>query len=114
MQHSTNGQQTVEEVCEREDRDRSLFEQANDGIFIMSREGRYVAVNQKFVELTGLRKEEIIGQTTDLLLPGGLTQSLARIEQTIREGTLGPYELEITTPLGTKVFSLNSFAQPGI
>src|SRR5712692_10377776 len=101
---------TDEELWEQEERYRSLFENANDGIFIVSREGRFVAVNPKFVELTGIPQEELIGQTSEIFLPGGFAQSLERIERTIREGKLGPYEMEITTPLGTKVFSLNSFA----
>ena len=46
--------QTNEELQEREERYRSLFENANDSIFIVSREGHFVAVNQKFAESTGL------------------------------------------------------------
>ena len=87
-----------------------LFENANDGICVVSREGRYVAVNQKYAELTGLRKEEIIGQSAELFLPEGSAQWLDRIEQAIIAGRFGPYEMEVTTPLGKKVFSMNSFA----
>jgi len=86
-----------------------LFDNANDAIFILSRDGRFVTVNQKFTELTGMAKEAVVGQTTEIFLPGGFAQSLERIEQTIREGRLGPYELEVTTSLGKKVISLNAF-----
>ena len=109
MQQPANEGQTVEELREREERHRSLFEKADEGIFIVSREGRFVAVNRKFVELTGLRQEEFVGQPIEILLRGGFAQSLGRIEQTIQEGILGPYELEVNTPLGTKILSVNSF-----
>jgi PAS domain S-box-containing protein len=69
-----------------------------------------VAVNQKFVELTGMPRETIIGKTTEIFLPGGFAQSLGRIERIIKEGEPGPYELEVSTPLGKKVASLSSFA----
>jgi PAS domain S-box-containing protein len=87
-----------------------LFEHANDGVFILDRQARFVAVNQRFAEMTGLPKAEILGRTTELFLPGGLTQSLERLDQTVREGRFGPYELEVMTPLGTKTFSLNAIA----
>jgi hypothetical protein len=40
--------------------------------------------------MTGLPKEEIIGKTTEIFLPGEFAQSLERIERTIKEGKLGP------------------------
>src|SRR5713101_3969626 len=110
MEQRTDQRQTVEELREREEWYRSLFENANDGIFLLSREGRFMAVNQKFAELTGIPREKLIGQTTEIFLPGGFAQSLERIECTIREGTLGPYELEITTPMGKKILSFNAVA----
>ena len=87
-----------------------LFESANDGIFVLSRDGRFVAVNQAFVDLTGVPREEMIGRTTEIFLPGRFEQSLARLERILREGRLGPYELEISTPVGPKFISLNGFA----
>ena len=76
-----------------------LFENANDAIFILDRQGHFVAVNQKFVELTGVPMEEIIGKTKAIFPPGGFAQSLERFERILKEGRLGPYELEVTTPL---------------
>ncbi len=89
---------------------QQLFEQANDAIFILDRQARFVGVNQKFAEVVGLPREEIIGKTPELFLPGQLAQSLERLEWILREGKLGPYELEVTTPRGTKILSLNAFA----
>ena len=87
-----------------------LFENANDGIFVLSREARFTRVNRKFAEMVGVPIESMIGQTTEMFLPGRLPESLARVERIIAEGHLGPYELEINTPLGTKHVSLNGFA----
>jgi PAS domain S-box-containing protein len=92
------------------DRYEQLFENANDGIFILSREGKFVAVNRKWCEILGLPREQILGQTTEIVLPGRFAQSLARLERILREGQLGPYELELTTAVGPKVVSLNGFA----
>jgi len=86
-----------------------FFEHANDAIFILSQSGRFVDVNPKFVEIVGIPKEEIIGKTTELFLPGGFVQSQERVKQILREGKLGPYELEATTPLGKKVISISAF-----
>ncbi|MGH8010329.1 MAG: sensor histidine kinase [Candidatus Binatia bacterium] len=86
-----------------------FFEHANDALFILSQSGRFVDVNPKFVEIVGIPKEEIIGKTTELFLPGGLAQSQERVKQILREGKLGPYEVEATTPLGKKVLSISAF-----
>ena len=79
---------------------QQLFENANDAIFVPSPDGRFMEVNQKVVELTGMPREEIIGKTTGIFLPGGFAQSLGRVERILKEGKLGPYELELTTPVG--------------
>jgi PAS domain S-box-containing protein len=92
------------------DRYEQLFENANDGIFILSRDGRFIAANHKWCEIIGLPREEILGQTTEIVLPGRFAQSLERLERIVREGRLGPYELELTTAVGPKVVSLNGFA----
>jgi PAS domain S-box-containing protein len=87
-----------------------LFENANDGIFLLSSEGRFVSANRTFAEIVGVPLESLIGETTEIFLPGSFAQSQARLERIMREGRLGPYELEISTPLGRKVLSLSGFA----
>lgn len=88
---------------------QSLFAHATDGLFLVSRDGRYVAVNQKLTEITGKGHKDLLGQPIDLLLPDE-TRPAAWVERILREGTCGPYEIEVTTPLGLKVFSVNAFA----
>ena len=87
-----------------------LFESANDGIFILSRECKFIAVNDAFAEITGVPREQMLGQTTEIFLPGRFAQSEARLERILKEGRLGPYELEIATPRGRRFISLNGFA----
>jgi len=102
---------SIEKTLEvQQARYEQLFENANDGIFILDRQARFVTVNQRFAELAGMPREEIIGKTTELFLPGGFAQSLERLERILHKGKLGPYELEVTTPLGNKVLSFNAFA----
>lgn len=93
-----------------QERNRQLFDNANDGVYIVSRDGRITAANKKFAEMVGMPLEEIIGQKTEIFLPDGFEQSLARIERTIREGTLGPYDLDFTTRFGKKIISMNAVA----
>lgn len=86
-----------------------FFEHANDALFILSQSGRFVDVNQKFVEVAGIPKEEIIGKTTEILFPDSFAQSQERQKQILAEGKLGPYEVELTTPTGKKVASVSAF-----
>ncbi len=67
-----------------------LFENANDGIFLLTRQGRFVSANRTFAEIVGVPLSSLIGQTTEIFLPGGFAQSQARLEQIMREGRLGP------------------------
>lgn len=94
----------------RQARYEQLVDNANDGIFILSPRGRFVEFNHTFATLIGLPREEILKRTSDLLLPGGSAQWLERQEQIMREGKVDPYELEIVTPLGKKVLSVQAFA----
>ncbi len=87
-----------------------LFENANDGVFILSRAGRFLKANRKFGEMVGVPADALIGQTTEVFLPGQFPESLKRIELILAGGSLGPYELRIATPLGPKNLSLNGFA----
>ena len=79
-----------EALQESIDRYRQLFENANDGIYIVSQDGYFMEANQKFAELTGIPREEILGKRTEIFLPGGGAQSLDRIKQIMQEGKLVP------------------------
>lgn len=104
-------QHAAAELWQNEKWYRSLFEHANDAIGIFSPDGRFVAVNPKLVELTGFPAEQLIGQTPERFFGGDFAYVLARIEQIMREGALGPYEVQVTASSGKKFFSVNAFAQ---
>jgi PAS domain S-box-containing protein len=87
-----------------------IFENANDGIFLLSREGKFVSANRAFTEMVGVPLESLIGETAEMFLPGRFEQSRERLERIMREGRFGPYELEVSTPLGPRFISLNGFA----
>nr|BAL56310.1 PAS/PAC sensor hybrid histidine kinase [uncultured Acetothermia bacterium]BAL60148.1 PAS/PAC sensor hybrid histidine kinase [Candidatus Acetothermum autotrophicum] len=61
-----------------EERYRDLFENANDGIYILDRTGRILSLNRKAQEITGYTLEEIRGQLYTMLVPSGPERKQAR------------------------------------
>jgi sigma-B regulation protein RsbU (phosphoserine phosphatase) len=49
---------------------RTLLESASEGIIILDRDGRIVLVNAKIEEMFGHRRDELLGQTVQSLVPG--------------------------------------------
>ena len=56
---------------ESEQRLRALFDNSPDLVFVQNREGQVTEVNQAFLNLTGIRKEEFIGQPLSAVMPPG-------------------------------------------
>lgn len=67
-----------QELRDSEERYRDLFENANDGIYILDRAGRILSCNRKTEEITGYTLEEIRGQLYTLLVPPGPERKKAR------------------------------------
>jgi len=60
-------------IRDKENTYRTLIENANDGIYIRDKNGKIEFVNDKFSEILGLKKEEIIGtKSWDYLHPDDL------------------------------------------
>jgi len=81
------------EVAERrqaEEKCRDLFENANDAIFVVDADLRYVDVNRKAVEVLGYTKEELLKmKITDIIPPEQAPRSAAEFDK-LR--THGAYE----------------------
>ncbi len=43
-------------------------------IFVKDRDGRYELINRKWEEVTGLKREDVIGKTDEVLFPGPIGQ----------------------------------------
>jgi PAS domain S-box-containing protein len=74
----TDRKRMEEELKASEERYRDLFENANDGIYILDRAGRIVSFNRKAEELTGYTFEEVRGQPYTLLVSSGPERKKAR------------------------------------
>jgi PAS domain-containing protein len=60
-------QETEQELREREEQYRSIFETSYDGLFIHDLDGLLVEVNPSFCRMFGYTREELIGQHASLL-----------------------------------------------
>lgn len=66
---------TEEELKKSEIMYRSLFEYATDAIFVESMDGTILSLNEKAADMLGYKKEELINQPVELLLPEKFTQN---------------------------------------
>lgn len=77
----TDRKLTEIEIAENENKYRTLIENANDGIYIRSKDGTIEFVNDKFIEIHGFEKDEIIGtKSWDYIHP----EDLGKIKNTGR------------------------------
>jgi PAS domain S-box-containing protein len=73
-----NGERTATAVQESERKFRALLEYASVGIVLADAEGRIQIVNAKVEELFGYRREELVGQPIEALVPGRFREAHAR------------------------------------
>jgi PAS domain S-box-containing protein len=74
----TKQKQMEDQLRVSEERYRDLFENANDGIYILDGAGRIVSFNRKAEEITGYTLEEIRGQPYTILVSSGPERKKAR------------------------------------
>ena len=92
---------TAEEALrESEEKYRSLFEELRDALYISTREGTFVNVNQTALELFGYTREEMMAlDVQDLYAnPGDRAAFLQEIEE---KGSLKDYEVKMRTRNGS-------------
>ncbi|MHC4192314.1 MAG: PAS domain S-box protein [Planctomycetota bacterium] len=102
----TDRKKAEEAVQESEQRFRTLFESAPDGIFLNDLEGRFVDGNDKAEQLTGYNKEELIGKTiaeANLLSDEQLPMAIANLKKTADGQPTGPDEFTLRNKDGSPV-----------
>lgn len=76
-----------------ERRYRSLFEQSNDGVFIIGMNGSHLHVNQRAADMLGYLPEEIAGLTTrDVVVPDQHSQTSNVLQRLLAGEIIPPYE----------------------
>jgi len=95
-----------ERLRESEERLRILIEYAPDGIFLYDSMGRFIDGNKQAEEMTGYKKEELIGRNflTAGLLPEKYVRKSVEVLAMNRSGQkTGPLELELIRKDGTTI-----------
>jgi PAS domain S-box-containing protein/putative nucleotidyltransferase with HDIG domain len=77
-------------LAESETRFRTLFETANDGVFLVDEEARIVTVNRRGGELLGLAPEKIVGRKAVEFLTGGVKDHVQARFEALRRGDAVP------------------------
>ena len=101
----------VRQIRQREERFRSVMESTQDGKLILDASGSITLCNSSIADLFGYSRNETIGQTVELLIPGGLrdghqpgsvnpgaAQPMVEAESTGRrqDGSEFPVEIRVT------------------
>ncbi|MGO9691402.1 MAG: PAS domain S-box protein [Syntrophobacteraceae bacterium] len=97
----TEQRQTEEALRKSMAKYRDLFENANDAIFIISSDLRYLDVNKKAVEVLGYTKEELLAmKITDLIPSDQIPQSMAEFKKLNERGSYENFVGKVRTREG--------------
>ena len=95
--------QSNESTRRSENSFRTLFNHANDAIFILDIEGNFLEANQKAVNFTGYSREELLQMhVTGLCGPASVDSARLRIDE-LKRGTQLIYEAEYVPKTGDPV-----------
>lgn len=99
-------------LAESEARFRAVVEQAGTGIAQADRHGRFVLVNDRYCEIVGRSREELLGglHMQDITHPDDLTANLPAFARTVRDGVPFSIEKRYLHPDGAEVWVHNSVA----
>ena len=83
---------------------RNLFEKADDGIFVMDLEGKFISANEKARKIFGHSQEELVGKDLWNLISQDFRMVVKKRVKAIRKGDeVGPFEIEVESREGVRV-----------
>ena len=102
IQNITERKKMEEALRESEKRYRTLFEESRDAIYITTREGRFVDINQSGLNLFGFTKQEMIGMNVREIYVHAFDRQ--RFQQEIEQkGSVRDYEVKFRKKDGTEM-----------
>ena len=103
----TDRKRAEETIRDAEEKYRSIFDHSKDPIFIMSREGLVLDVNQSGLDMSGFEKQELIGLVVkDMCVSPEEHREL--VTEVIREGSVKDYEIQMLKKDGSEIDCLVS------
>jgi two-component system, cell cycle sensor histidine kinase and response regulator CckA len=99
----TDARRAGKQLKEAEERYRSLFLQATDGISISDFAGRMIDVNEYFARMHGYTREELIGRGVTTLDAPGAQQDFGEYRRRIREGETVRFTVEHLHKSGQRI-----------
>jgi PAS domain S-box-containing protein len=94
--------QAVKSLHESERRYRALFEQSNDGVFLLSTDGKHLAVNHRGAEMLGCEPDEVVGLSyRDVVAPEQHSNSENILNRLLAGEHIFPYERQFRRRDGT-------------
>lgn len=100
--------QIENELRRSEQRFRMLVETMREGLAIQDSQGKLTYVNNKVLEITGYKKEELIGKPTTVFFDDRNKSIYLKNSSMRTQNIEEPYEIELTGKDGTKVATLVS------
>jgi len=98
----TGRKRAQEALWESEHRYRNLFEESRDPVYIISREGKFISINQAVSDLFGYPREELMGMHVQELY--GHPEDRRRFQEVIKQkGSVRDYEIKLRKKDGTEL-----------
>lgn len=99
-------------LAESEARFRAVVEQAGTGIAQVDRHGRFVLANDRYCEIVGRSREDLLGglRMQDITHPDDLAANLPAFARTVQDGVPFSIEKRYLRPGGAEVWVHNSVA----